>query len=203
MGCQRRRGGGGTGAGSMSAGRGGGGHFFFFGAEMPTKFVNLWTCKLFKKKIKKTGPGTAPNPLTPHHFDRPLFPCSFGVSFGDHLAIAWPIFWPVSYSVLQGAHPGENSAGGRGIKVGVIALAISPLTPPPPTLDIDQEAQNVGVLDGEGGGDGAGGGASRIMGGDNFTSLLQCSRLFIQSVKSTFSDLKSCNPVGGTPSSTA
>ena len=38
------------------------------------------------------------------------------------------------------------------------------------------------------------------------TSLLhfsKCSRSFIQSVKSTLSDLKSCNPVGGTLSSTA
>ena len=46
--------------------------------------------------------------------------------------------------------------------MGVIAPAISPLTPAPPILDIDQEAQKVGVLDGEGGGDGAGG-ASRII----------------------------------------
>ena len=43
----------------------------------------------------------------------------------------------------------------------------------------------------------------RPRGGDNFTSLFKCSRPFIQSVKSTLSHLKSCNPVGGTPSSTA
>ena len=43
----------------------------------------------------------------------------------------------------------------------------------------------------------------RPRGGDNFTSLSKCSRPFIQSVKSTPSDLKSCNPIGGTPSSTA
>ena len=35
-------------------------------------------------------------------------------------------------------------------------------------------------------------------GGNNFTSLSKCSRPFIQSVKSTLSYLKSCNPVGGT-----
>ena len=38
------------------------------------------------------------------------------------------------------------------------------------------------------------------------TTLLhssKCSRPFIQSVKSTLSHLKTCNPVGGTPSSTA
>ena len=39
--------------------------------------------------------------------------------------------------------------------------------------------------------------------GDNFTSLCNCSRPCLQSVESTLSDLKSCNPVGGTPSSTA
>ena len=38
----------------------------------------------------------------------------------------------------------------------------------------------------------------RARGGDNCTSLFQCSRPFIQSVKSTLSHLKSCNPVGGT-----
>ena len=43
----------------------------------------------------------------------------------------------------------------------------------------------------------------RPPGGDNFTSFSKCSRPFLQSVKSTLSDLKSCNPVGGTPSSTA
>ena len=43
----------------------------------------------------------------------------------------------------------------------------------------------------------------RPRGGDNFTSFPKCSEPFIQSVKSTLSDLKSCNPVGGTPSSTA
>ena len=43
----------------------------------------------------------------------------------------------------------------------------------------------------------------RRRGGDNLTSLSKCSRPFIQSVKSTLSYLKSCNPVGGTPSSTA
>ena len=43
----------------------------------------------------------------------------------------------------------------------------------------------------------------RPRGGDKFTSLFKCSRPFIQSVKSTFSHLKSCNPIGGTPSSTA
>ena len=36
--------------------------------------------------------------------------------------------------------------------MGGIAPAISPLTPAPAILDIDQEAQKVGVLDGEGGG---------------------------------------------------
>ena len=36
-----------------------------------------------------------------------------------------------------------------------------------------------------------------------YTSLSKCSRPFIQSVKSTLSHLKSCNPVGGTPSGTA
>ena len=40
----------------------------------------------------------------------------------------------------------------------------------------------------------------RPRGGDNFTShLSKCSRPFIQSVKSTLSHLKSCNPVEGTP----
>ena len=43
----------------------------------------------------------------------------------------------------------------------------------------------------------------RPRGGDNFTSLSKCSRPFIQSVKSTRSYLKSCHPIGGTPSSTA
>ena len=43
----------------------------------------------------------------------------------------------------------------------------------------------------------------RPRGGDNFTSLSKCSRPFLQSVKSTLSHLKSCNPVGGTLSSTA
>ena len=45
--------------------------------------------------------------------------------------------------------------------------------------------------------------SGRPRGGDNFTSLSKCSRPFIQSVKSTLSELKSCNPVRGTPSSTA
>ena len=39
-------------------------------------------------------------------------------------------------------------------------------------------------------------------GGNNFTSLSRCSRPFLQSAKSTLSHLKSCNFVGGTPSST-
>ena len=71
--------------------------------------------------------------------------------------VVGPTFIP-----LPLVRPEENSTGGRGIEVGVIAPAISPLTPAPPILDTDQEAQKVGVLDGEGGGDGAGG-ASRII----------------------------------------
>ena len=42
-------------------------------------------------------------------------------------------------------------------------------------------------------------GRPRGPGGDNFTSLSKCSRPFIQSVKSTLFDHKSCNPVEGHP----
>ena len=39
----------------------------------------------------------------------------------------------------------------------------------------------------------------RPRGGDNFTSFSKCSRPFLQSVKSTLSDLKSCKPRWGHP----
>ena len=64
------------------------------------------------------------------------------------------IVGPTSIPLLL-VRPEENSTGGRGIEVGAIAPAISPLTLAPPILDTDQEAPKVGVLD-EGGGDGAG-----------------------------------------------
>ena len=43
----------------------------------------------------------------------------------------------------------------------------------------------------------------RPQGGTTLLHFSKCSRPFIQSVKSTLSYLKTCNPVGGTPSSTA
>ena len=48
-----------------------------------------------------------------------------------------------------------------------------------------------------------GGGGGGLEGATTLLHFSKCSRPFIQSTKSTLSNLKSCNPVGGTPSSTA